>query len=127
MKKTIIRIDGAPSSPLFSQAVKVGPAIHVSGMIGRDPATKQMAGATVQEQTRQALRNCKAVLEAAGATLEDVAQVTVLLANPGDFAAMNEEYAKVFSVDPPARAVAQLGVALPNVLVSILVTAYVAE
>jgi len=52
-------------------------------------------------------------------------QVIVLLANPADFAAMNEEYAKVFAVEPPARAVTKLGVELPNVLVSIMMTAHV--
>ncbi len=125
MKKQVIRTDLAPSSPLFSQGVKAGPHIYISGMVGVDPATKQMAGTTVQEQTRQSLRNCKAILEAGGATLDDVVQVTVLLTNPADFAAMNEEYTKVFATDPPARAVGKLGVALPNVLVSIVMTAYV--
>jgi len=96
----------------------------VSGTTGIDPATGGLAGATIQEQTRQALRNCKAVVEAAGGTLDDVVQVTVLLANPADFAGMNEEYARVFATQPPARAVTKLGVELPNFLVSIMMTAY---
>ncbi len=125
MAKQIIRTDKAPSSPLYSQAVKVGSTIYVAGTAGIDPATKQLAGATIHEQTRQALRNCQAILEAGGATLADVAQVTALLANPADFAGFNEEYAKVFAVDPPARAVAKLGVELPNLLVSILMVAHV--
>jgi 2-iminobutanoate/2-iminopropanoate deaminase len=94
-------------------------------MVGIDAATKQLAGATIQEQTRQALRNCKAIVEAGGGRLEEVIQVTVLLANPADFAGMNEEYAKVFATEPPARAVTRLGVELPNVLVSIMMTAHV--
>ena len=94
-------------------------------MAGIDVTTGQMAGATIQEQTRQALRNCKAIVEAGGARLEDVVQVTVLLANPADFAGMNDEYAKVFTVDPPARAVTKLGVEMPNVLVSIMMTAHI--
>ena len=65
------------------------------------------------------------MLEAGGGSLEDVVQVTVLLADPADFAGMNEEYEKVFAVDPPARAVTKLGVDLPNLLVSIMMTAYV--
>jgi 2-iminobutanoate/2-iminopropanoate deaminase len=125
MKKQIIRTEEAPSSPLYSQGVKVGSTIYVSGTVGIDVATKQMAGTTIQEQTRQALRNCKAIVEAGGGRLEDVVQVTVLLANPADFAGMNEEYAKVFATEPPTRAVTKLGVELPNVLVSIMLTAHV--
>ena len=127
MKKQIITTDAAPRSLLFSQGVKMGSTIYVSGMAGIDPATSKMAGATIQEQTRQALRNCRAIVEAGGGTLEDVVQVTVLLANPADFAGMNEEYAKVFAVEPPARAVTKLGVELPNVLVSIMMTAHVED
>ena len=126
MKKRIIATDAAPSSALFSQGVRVGSTIYVSGTAGIDVATKQLAGTTIQEQTRQALRNCKAIVEAGGGTLEDVVQVIVLLANPADFAGMNEEYAKVFPREPPARAVTKLGVELPNLLVSIMMTAHVA-
>ena len=125
MKKLIIKTEGAPSSPLYSQGVRVGSTIYVAGMAGIDAATKQLAGTTIQEQTRQALRNCRAIVEAGGGKLEDVVQVTVLLANPADFAGMNEEYAKVFATDPPARAVTKLGVELPNMLVSIMMTAQV--
>ena len=125
MKKQIIKTADAPSSLLYSQAVKVGPTLYVSGTTGVDVATKQLAGASIQEQTRQALRNCQAIVEAGGGTLQDVVQVTVLLANPADFAGMNEEYGKVFATEPPARAVTKLGVELPNVLVSIMMTAHV--
>lgn len=125
MLKQIIQTEEAPTSPLYSQGVRVGSTIYVSGMVGIDPATKQLAGTTIQEQTRQALRNCSAIVEAGGGRLADVAQVTVLLANPADFAGMNEEYAKVFVTDQPARAVAKLGVELANVLVSIMMTAHV--
>jgi 2-iminobutanoate/2-iminopropanoate deaminase len=125
MTKQIITTDQAPSSPLFSQGVRVGAVIYVSGMVGLDVQTQQMAGPTIQEQTRQALRNCSAVVEAGGGRPEDIVQVTVLLTNPADFAGMNEEYAKAFGTQPPARAVAKLGVELPNVLVSIMMTAHV--
>jgi 2-iminobutanoate/2-iminopropanoate deaminase len=127
MKKQILRTEEAPSSPLYSQGVRVGSTIHVAGMVGIDAATKQLAGATIEKQTRQALRNCKAIVEAGGGRLEDVVQVTVLLANPADFAGMNDEYAKVFATEPPARAVTRLGVELPNVLVSIMMTAHVED
>ena len=122
-----MRTDEAPSSPLYSQAVRVGTTVYVAGMAGIDVATKQLAGDTIEAQTRQALRNCAVVLEAAGGTLDDVVQVTVLLADPADFAGMNEEYAKVFAVDPPARAVAKLGVELPNLHVSVMMTAHVQD
>src|SRR5258708_3147417 len=125
MTRQIIRTEEAPSSPLYSQGVRVGSTIYVSGTPGLDAATRQMAGATIEEQTRQALRNCRAIVAAGGGRLEDVVQVTVLLANPADFGGMNEEYAKVFATEPPARAVTKLGVELPSVLVSIMMTAHV--
>jgi 2-iminobutanoate/2-iminopropanoate deaminase len=103
MTKRVITTTHAPSSPLFSQGVRVGSTIYVSGMVGIDPATMELAGATIQEQTLQALRNCEAVIEAGGGTLSDVAQVTVLLTSPGDFDGMNETYATVFTTEPPAR------------------------
>jgi len=125
MTRQMITTSDAPSSPLFSQGVRVGSTIYVSGMVGIDPLTGQLAGASIQGQTTQALRNCASVLQAAGCTLDDVAMVTVLLAHPDDFAGMNEAYAAVFATDPPARAVARLGPELPGVLVSIALTAHV--
>jgi 2-iminobutanoate/2-iminopropanoate deaminase len=119
----IISTPNAPSSPLFGQAVRAGGHVYVSGLVGVDPSTGAVAGPTIQEQTRQALANCRAVLEAAGATLDDVVEVGVLLANPADFAGMNEEYATWFPSDPPARYVARLGPELPGILVSIRMTA----
>lgn len=117
--RQIIRTADAPTSPLFSQAVRAGSTVYVSGTTGIDPKTNQMAGATIQEQTRQALLNCQTILRAAGSDLANVVDVHVLLARPNDFSGMNEAYAKVFPTDPPARAVGKLGVELPNVLVSI--------
>ena len=123
MTRQVIRTPDAPGSALYSQAIRAGSTLYVSGTAGIDPKTGQMAGATIQEQTRQALANCAAILRAAGAALENVAEVQVLLARPDDFAGLNEEYAKFFPSDPPARSVAKLGVELPNVLVSIRMTA----
>ena len=123
--REIIRTADAPVSALFSQAVKAGSTVYVSGIVGIDPKTGQMAGSTIQEQTRQALINCRTILRAAGADLGAVVDVLVLLARPGDFAGLNEEYAKFFPTDPPARAVARLGVELPNVLVSMKMTAVI--
>jgi 2-iminobutanoate/2-iminopropanoate deaminase len=123
MTRQIIRTSDAPNSPLFSQAIKAGNTVYVSGIVGIDPKTYQLAGSTIQEQTRQALVNCQNILRSAGAALTDVVEVLVLLTRPGDFAGLNEEYAKFFPTDPPTRAVAKLGVELPNVLVSIKMTA----
>ena len=125
MLKQVIRTSEAPGSALFSQAVKAGPTIYVSGIVGIDPNTNQLAGSTIQDQTRQALVNCENILRAAGAKLENVVEVLVLLAKPNDFAGLNDEYAKFFPTDPPTRAVAKLGVEVPNVLVSIKMTAVV--
>ncbi len=77
-------------------------------------STGNLAGSTIHEQTRQALTNCRAVLHAAGATLEDVVEVGVLLANPTDFAGMKDEYATWFPAEPPTRYVAKLGVEIPG-------------
>jgi 2-iminobutanoate/2-iminopropanoate deaminase len=123
MTKQIIRIPNAPSSPLYSQAVKAGSTIWVTGVPGIDPKTNQPAGPTIQEQTRQALINCQNILRAAGATLENVVEVQVLLARPEDFAGLNEEYAKFFPTNPPVRSVARLGPDLGNLVVSIRMTA----
>jgi 2-iminobutanoate/2-iminopropanoate deaminase len=124
MSRQILSTDQAPSSPLFSQGVKDGSVIYVSGMTGTDVVTGQLAGPSIQEQTRQAMRNCAAVLAVGGASLDDVVQVTVLLADPADFAGLNDEYAATFPSAPPARAVAKLGVELPGVRVSIMMTAH---
>jgi 2-iminobutanoate/2-iminopropanoate deaminase len=100
-----------------------GQQIYVSGTVGLDPATGALAGETIQEQTRQALKNCEAILKAGGATLEDVAEVGVLLHDPDDFDGFNEEWGRWFPTDPPARYAAKLGAVIPGVLVSIRMTA----
>lgn len=127
MERQIIRTSEAPGSSLFSQGVKIGPTIYVSGIVGIDPKTNQLAGPTIQDQTRQALVNCENILRAGGAKLENVVDVHVLLARPSDFTGLNEAYAKFFPTDPPARAVSKLGVELPNVLVSIKLTAVLSD
>jgi reactive intermediate/imine deaminase len=125
MPRQIITTANAPSSPLYSQGIKAGPHVLVSGIVGIDPVTGTLAGDTVQDQTRQALANCEAILYAGGATLDDVTEVGVLLSDPADFAALNEEYARWFPHDPPTRYVAKLGVELPRLLVSIRMAAFV--
>ena len=81
--REIIRVPDAPQSPLYSQAIKVGHTIYVTGVPGIDPKTNKVAGPTIQQQTRQALINCETILRAGGASLQDVVEVQVLLARPG--------------------------------------------
>jgi reactive intermediate/imine deaminase len=126
MPRQVIATEKAPKSPLFSQAVKAGPFVFVSGTVGIDPSTGSLAGGTIQEQTRQALTNCQAILQAGGAGLADVVEVGILLTNPADFAGLNEEWARWFPSDPPTRYGVKLGVDVPGLLVSIRMTAYTA-
>jgi 2-iminobutanoate/2-iminopropanoate deaminase len=121
--REIITTANAPSSPLYSQGVKAGPHVLVSGTVGIDPSTGSFAGDTIQAQTRQALANCDAILQAGGAGLDDVIEVGILLTHPADFDGLNEEYARWFPSEPPTRYVAKLGVELPGLLVSIRMTA----
>jgi enamine deaminase RidA (YjgF/YER057c/UK114 family) len=79
MPRQIITTANAPSSPLYSQGVKAGPYVLVSGIVGIDPSTGSLTGGTIQDQTRQALTNCEAILQAGGATLDDVIEVGILL------------------------------------------------
>jgi reactive intermediate/imine deaminase len=123
MPRQIIHTSDAPTSPLYSQGVIAGGQLYLSGMVGVDPATGQLAGSDIAGQTRRALENCRAVLAAGGASMDDVVEVGILLADPADFAGFNEEWARWFAEDQPARYVAKLGVELPNVLVSIRMTA----
>ena len=125
--RQIIKIPNAPSSPLYSQAIKVGSHIYLTGVTGVDPETGKVAGPTIQEQTRRALINCENILRAAGATLEDAVEVQVLLARPGDFAGLNEEYTKFFKTDPPVRSVTRLGPEIPGLLVSIKMLAILTD
>jgi 2-iminobutanoate/2-iminopropanoate deaminase len=126
MPRNIITTTEAPSSPLFSQGVKAGSLVVVSGTTGLDPGSGQLAGDTIQAQTRQALANCEAILRAGGAGLDDVVEVGVLLADPDDFDGMNEEYARWFPANPPTRYAARLGPEIPGLLVSIRMTASLA-
>ena len=127
MEKKVIYSSAAPSSPLYSQAVKAGNSIYLSGFTGISSETKLLSGETIEQQTNQAIRNCESVLKAAGSGHADVVQVIVLLSNPDDFEGMNREYAKFFPSNPPARMVARLGVNLSKVKISIAMTAFISH
>ena len=103
MGRDIIRTGDAPSSPIFSQAVRAGGLIFVSGQAPIAPATGKISGETIQEQTRQSLTNVQTILEAAGSGLDKIVSATVILVEESDFAGMNEEWARWFPADPPAR------------------------
>ena len=126
MPRQVITTGSAPSSPLFSQGVKAGSQVFISGTTGIDPSTGRLAGDSIQAQTRQAMANCEAILREAGATLDDIVEVGVLLHDPADFAGLNEDYARWFPSDPPTRYAAKLGAEIPGLLVSIRMTACLA-
>lgn len=91
----------------YSQAIKAGSLLFVSGQIPIDPATGAMVDGDIAAQTHRVFQNIKAILEAAGASLDHVVRTTVYLADMGDFAAMNEVYGTYFSNPAPARATVQ--------------------
>ncbi len=105
MTKEIISTTKAPAAVgPYSQAIKAGGFVFVSGQIGLDPATGKFVEGGVAEQTRQVLDNLAAVLEAAGCDMTHVVKATVLLENMDDFKVVNSIYAERFDADPPARA-----------------------
>lgn len=107
-KKEIVATENAPGAiGPYSQAVKAGEFVFVSGQIPINPATGNFVSEDVAEQTEQVFKNLSAVLEAAGSSLKNVVKTTVFLADMNDFAAMNEVYARYFTENYPARATVQ--------------------
>ena len=115
MKKNIIATTNAPAAiGPYSQAIDCGSLLITSGQIPIDPATGNLVEGDITVQTRQSLTNVKAILEAAGLTMDNVAKTTVFLAHMSDFAAMNAVYAEFFTEgNYPARSVVEVG-ALPK-------------
>lgn len=117
---TAIHTDKAPAAiGPYSQAIKAGNTIYVSGQLPIDPATGAFAGSDITAQTHQSLTNLKNILNAAGADMCDVVKTTVYLANIADFAAMNEVYAQFFTAPYPARAAFEVACLPKNALVEI--------
>jgi len=109
VSKDMISTSKAPAAlGPYSQAVRWGDLIFVSGQIPIDPATSQVVGDDVAAQTERVLKNLAAILEAAGASLGQVLKTTVYLRDLNDFGKMNEVYARFFSEQPPARATVQV-------------------
>jgi reactive intermediate/imine deaminase len=97
----------------FSEAVRVGDMLYLSGKIGNIPGTRDLAEGGIAGETRQALENIKATLEKHGSSMDEVVKCTVFLADIAEWAAMNEVYITYFPVNPPARsALGSSGLAL---------------
>jgi 2-iminobutanoate/2-iminopropanoate deaminase len=124
MAKLIIHTTEAPTSLAgYSQAVKAGGLIFVSGQGPFDPKTGDLIGTTIQEQTRQCLRNIAAILHEAGSSLDKAVSATWILGEENDFAGMNEEWGKWFPADPPARQGAKLAIHPKGMKISIALIA----
>jgi 2-iminobutanoate/2-iminopropanoate deaminase len=91
----------------YSQAIRAGQFLFVSGQVPIDPATGDLVGGTIVDQTRRALQNIGEILNAAGASFQEVVRTTVYLADLADFPLMNEAYATFFSAPQPARSTIQ--------------------
>ena len=104
-QKRVIATDGAPKAiGPYSQAIVHGNTVYCSGQIPLDPTTGQIVEGGIAEQTVRVLENLKAVLDAAGSSMDRVLKTTVFLKDMGEFAPMNEVYDRYFHVNPPARA-----------------------
>jgi 2-iminobutanoate/2-iminopropanoate deaminase len=124
MTRQIIHTDKAPV-PLagYSQAVKAAGLIFVAGQGPFDAVSGEVVGQTIQEHTRQCLRNIQAILQAAGSSLDKAVSATFILAEESDFAGMNEEWGRWFATDPPARQGAKLPIRPKGMKVSIALVA----
>jgi 2-iminobutanoate/2-iminopropanoate deaminase len=110
--KAVVRTEEAPApfqGAPYSQAIKAGGLVFVSGQLGLRPGHTEMAGDSIGEQTEQVMKNLGAILEAAGSGLDRVVKTTVFLTNLDDFQGMNEVYARYVGETPPARATVEIG------------------
>ncbi|GAB4336783.1 MAG: RidA family protein [Candidatus Abyssubacteria bacterium] len=109
MKKQAITTEAAPKAVgPYSQAIKAGQWIFLSGQIPIDPQTNQVVLASIDKQTELVLKNAGRVLEAAGSSLEKVVKVTLFIANMEDYTKINAVYSTFFPTTPPARSVVQV-------------------
>lgn len=112
MVKDVVKTDKAPL-PMgpYSQAIKVGDFLFVSGQVSVDPVTAKPVLGDTKTQTKRILENLKAILNEAELTLENVVRVTVYLRNMKDFGEMNDVYKSYFRTDPPTRSTVEVGLA----------------
>lgn len=126
MDKKIINTESAPAAiGPYSQSVLAGNILFVSGQLPINPETGKFAGNDIKSQTEQSLKNIESILEKAGCTMDNVVKTTVLLNDMGDFAKMNEVYAKFFTKDYPARAAYEVAKLPKDALVEIEAVAVV--
>jgi len=105
MERQIIKTDRAPQAiGPYSQGVKVGQFLFVSGQIPINPETGELVKGDIQAETKQSMENLKAIIEEAGATLENAVKVTIFIKDMDQFGLVNETYGQYFPVNPPARA-----------------------
>jgi 2-iminobutanoate/2-iminopropanoate deaminase len=128
MTREIVQTPDAPGSAAYgkvpySQAVKAAGLVFVSGQGPFDPGTGAIVGATIKEQTHQALRNVEAILQAAGSSMAKVVSAVLVLKDSAAFAGMNEEWMRWFQVDPPARTGTKHPLDIDGPLISISVVA----
>jgi 2-iminobutanoate/2-iminopropanoate deaminase len=116
MEKSVVRTEAAPApfqGAPYSQAIRAGDLVFVSGQLALRPGEKELMGGSIEEQTEQVFANLRAILEEAGSGLDKLVKTTVFLQNLGDFAGMNEVYAKHVGERPPARSTVEVA-ALPS-------------
>jgi len=124
--KKVINTSNAPAAiGPYSQAIQVGNLVYTSGQIPVNPSTGNIVEGGIKEQTRQSLQNVKAILQAAGVTMDHVIKTTVFMADMNDFADMNAVYAEFFSEPYPARSAVAVKTLPKNVMVEIEVVAEV--
>ena len=127
-EKSVVRTDRAPApfqGAPYSQAIRVGELVFVSGQLALRPGESQLMGGSIQEQTEQIFANLAAILEEAGSGLDKLVKTTVFLQNLDDFAGMNEVYAKHVGDRPPARSTVEVAKLPSGALVEIEAIAHV--
>jgi 2-iminobutanoate/2-iminopropanoate deaminase len=127
-EKSVVRTEAAPApfqGAPYSQAIRVGELVFVSGQLALRPGDKELLGGTIQEQTEQVFQNLKAILAEAGSGLDRLVKTTVFLIDLGDFQGMNEVYAKHVGDRPPARATVEVASLPSGALVEIEAVAHV--
>jgi 2-iminobutanoate/2-iminopropanoate deaminase len=127
-EKQVIRTERAPGpfqGAPYNQAIRVGDLVFVAGQLGISVESGELAGRSVQEQTEQIMRNLGAILEAAGSGLDRLVKTTVFLLDLGDFAGMNEVYARHVGDRPPARSTVGISALPSGALVEIEAVAHV--
>jgi 2-iminobutanoate/2-iminopropanoate deaminase len=123
MKNVVITDRGPKPIGPYSQAIKAGGLVYLSGQVALDPKSGELLGADIRHQTERVIENIKGILEAAGVNLHHVLKTTVFLKDMNDFAAMNEVYARYFTAAPPARSTVQVSRLPKDALVEIEVIA----